>query len=1159
VAVVETGRLRGRTAVRTIPRPDENALSIPRGLTARLVPAIRRSPWLVIAIAAHVVALTVLGAVHLARVHTRTAEAALTIGIREHVDDPKSEGLPPLEVIDRNALPAAKFELEVPVNLDDLTLPVAAGGGLAAEAVEWSGEFSPDPSAPGDLPSGVTGGTAIGVGHAGTGRASAFLSRRAGAGGFGSGGGGGGGGLGRSGGGGGAGTWKRSNIAPNTSRLRVGETETLPLDGVEASIRVDGSRARVVLDCLFRNDRDRTLEGTFELRLPDEASPFYFAFGRCAAVAPGPDGASAMFLGTAAATAAATSDGGIAAAREAAWTAPQEARMVPRERAAWAYRESTRRRVDPALVEWAGAGVFSARVSPLAPHATHRIVFAYDVDLVASDDGQELRFDVPPGAPQRAVTIDVGADERPTLTPFATRVASDGRVVYSFRNPAQDEIVLHLARPEPAMLVGTDSAVGACFATTVTPQLPATPSAAGPSRAVFLVDTSLSSNPDRFNVWLKLLRAILDDNRGTLREFGVLFFDVQARWWREGFVANTPRNVAALLDDAADLSLEGATDLRAALAEASSPSWQRDAADAARHDLFLLSDGAATWGASGADDLDAALARGRAGALWAYETGLAGTDSTALAHLARVTGGAVFSVTGEGEIAAAASAHRRRPWILRGVSVEGGSDVLVAGRPSVVHPGQRLRIAGRGSPRDGATVVLDLEQDGRRYSVRSAPAHVVRSDLAPRAYGQIAVAQIEELGTVAGSPARAYATHFRVVGSTCSLLMLESEADYERYGVRPDEDAARVRWDLASEFVARLCDARKDEPSDAKTETIAWLRRMEHVTGVAFNAPEALLAAIGRMPASSFRVEAPPLVCKLTRRSDESAALRTQLASHDLDYETVAAEARSRLASAGPGDALRAMSSLVENRPGDAALSRDVAYAALEWGLPGQAVRLLRRVADARPYEPETYRALADALQRAGDADLAIVWSEVALAGRFDARFGGFRDVAALDYVRLLRRIARGDVATSVPDFAAARLEELTKEYVRDDPGLVVVITWNTDRTDVDLHVTDPRGEACSYQHTQTRIGGSITQDVTQGYGPEMFRIAAPVPGDYAVRVHYYASDAQRASVRSQVLATIYERWGRPDEKVTRKVVSLTAGSVQWEPVAVVHVEGDAR
>ena len=47
--------------------------------------------------------------------------------------------------------------------------------------------------------------------------------------------------------------------------------------------------------------------------------------------------------------------------------------------------------------------------------------------------------------------------------------------------------------------------------------------------------------------------------------------------------------------------------------------------------------------------------------------------------------------------------------------------------------------------------------------------------------------------------------------------------------------------------------------------------------------------------------------------------------------------------------------------------------------------------------------------------------------------------------------------------------------------------------------------------------------------------------------------------MRSRVLATIYERWGKADEKVTRKVVSLTAGHEQWETVATVHVDATQR
>src|SRR6185295_1490847 len=71
---------------------------------------------------------------------------------------------------------------------------------------EDAGEFSPDPEAPANLPSGATSGTSIGVGsvgHFGTGRPSAFMSR----------GGGGGGGLGQGGGAGRGGATKQTETA----------------------------------------------------------------------------------------------------------------------------------------------------------------------------------------------------------------------------------------------------------------------------------------------------------------------------------------------------------------------------------------------------------------------------------------------------------------------------------------------------------------------------------------------------------------------------------------------------------------------------------------------------------------------------------------------------------------------------------------------------------------------------------------------------------------------------------------------------------------------------------------------------------------------------------------------------------------------------------
>ena len=202
---------------------------------------------------------------------------------------------------------------------------------------------------------------------------------------------------------------------------------------------------------------------------------------------------------------------------------------------------------------------------------------------------------------------------------------------------------------------------------------------------------------------------------------------------------------------------------------------------------------------------------------------------------------------------------------------------------------------------------------------------------------------------------------------------------------------------------------------------------------------------------------------------------------------------------------------------------------------------LFRRVAAKRPYEPQTYRAMARALERMGKTDLAMAYFEVALAGEWDSRFGELKTIVTYDYVRMLKRIADGKLRVASADYAKARLATLRKE-VAIGSDLVVMITWNTDNTDVDLHVTEPSGEECFYSHPETKSGGRITQDVTQGYGPEMYRLKRAPDGRYNIRVKYYASDANRLSARTKVQALVFQNFGTARQRVIEKTVTLALG-----------------
>jgi hypothetical protein len=123
---------------------------------------------------------------------------------------------------------------------------------------------------------------------------------------------------------------------------------------------------------------------------------------------------------------------GILEAREGSWTNVKEAQIVPREKAAQAYSETVRRRVDPALVEWTGAGMFNARVFPLMPSKLHRVVVGCDVNLQQIDGDLVYRLDLLEDVSQCTVDLNVSAlpgtsaKIRPEVRPFT----SGGRAYY---------------------------------------------------------------------------------------------------------------------------------------------------------------------------------------------------------------------------------------------------------------------------------------------------------------------------------------------------------------------------------------------------------------------------------------------------------------------------------------------------------------------------------------------------------------------------------------------------------------------------------------------------------------------------------------------------------------------------------------------------------
>jgi uncharacterized protein YfaP (DUF2135 family) len=98
-----------------------------------------------------------------------------------------------------------------------------------------------------------------------------------------------------------------------------------------------------------------------------------------------------------------------------------------------------------------------------------------------------------------------------------------------------------------------------------------------------------------------------------------------------------------------------------------------------------------------------------------------------------------------------------------------------------------------------------------------------------------------------------------------------------------------------------------------------------------------------------------------------------------------------------------------------------------------------------------------------------------------------------------------------------------------------VLLSWDTDHTDLDLHVVTPDGQHCFYGNRVVPNGGALDVDVTTGYGPEIFSLPVEIRGAYHVYVNYYGGGYDRSGESADVLTVaqvaIILNENSPDEK----------------------------
>jgi uncharacterized protein YfaP (DUF2135 family) len=111
-------------------------------------------------------------------------------------------------------------------------------------------------------------------------------------------------------------------------------------------------------------------------------------------------------------------------------------------------------------------------------------------------------------------------------------------------------------------------------------------------------------------------------------------------------------------------------------------------------------------------------------------------------------------------------------------------------------------------------------------------------------------------------------------------------------------------------------------------------------------------------------------------------------------------------------------------------------------------------------------------------------------------------------------------------------------------PRLRILLAWDTDNTDLDLHVVTPDGEHVYYGNRVLDNGGALDVDVTTGYGPEIFASAAPQPGTYLVYVNYYGSREDEANLTTAQISMITDEGQANEQQQSFRVPLRKAGEL---------------
>jgi len=229
--------------------------------------------------------------------------------------------------------------------------------------------------------------------------------------------------------------------------------------------------------------------------------------------------------------------------------------------------------------------------------------------------------------------------------------------------------------------------------------------------------------------------------------------------------------------------------------------------------------------------------------------------------------------------------------------------------------------------------------------------------------------------------------------------------------------------------------------------------------------------------------------------------------------------------------ALTVLSNIADLDVENADLYKTLAYKLKQTGHYQEEIFITGKILLWRPMDAQSYRDYALALADDGQYQKALDHLYKVLTQSYNSqianRDNGIEEIVIAEINNLITRHG-----------GRLNLKGIDKRLITPLPvDIRVVLNWNKNDTDIDLWLTDPSGEKGYYGNNRTKIGGRISDDFTEGYGPEQFMIRKAIKGRYKIEVNYYGDSQLTISGPTTVTAEIYTRYATG--KQARKIIVL--------------------